>query len=120
MAGDLGAVKVGGVAGAADCLLLMLGVLIPFPSSRLACVHCTFPLTGEVQYSTSKVSLERATSSRAMPHSGFRSQTQMVCHRTQSSSKSIWFCLLVMRSLHGETIQKVWTSLSSSPEKARV
>src|SRR5438309_52260 len=84
IAGDLGAIKVEGVASAADCSLLVLSILIPSPSSRLACTYRTFPSTGKVQYSTLKVCLERIVSCRATPHSGFRSQTQMTCHRTQS------------------------------------
>ena len=78
MASNLGAISFEGVASAAVCSLLMLGVLISSPLSRLACAHRTFPSTGKVQYSTLKACLERAMSSRATPHTGFRSQTQMV------------------------------------------
>jgi hypothetical protein len=70
---NLGVIKVEGVAGTAVCSLLVLGILIPSPLSRLACVHWTFPSTGEVRYSASMACLERAVSSRATPHSGFRS-----------------------------------------------
>jgi hypothetical protein len=117
---DLGVIKIEGVASAAVCLLLMLSILISSPLSRLACMHYMFPSTGEVQYSALKACLERVVSCRAAPHSGFSSQTQMMCHRTQNNSRSVWFYLLVIHSPHMVMIWKAWPSLSGSPEDAGV